>query len=121
MTYHLYDDKDLTKEVLMENEDFLMDAATFLGKREDYSSSDPEDLYDRFMEHFRYQNVNEVTAVQDMFYAKDANDEDKAGMGRLMNTFDRMDSDLGFNAAQDYMGGVLLAPSTYAGIFFWCR
>ena len=117
MTYHLYDDKDLNKEVLMENEDFLMDAATFLGKREDYSSSDPEELYDRFMEHFRYQNVNEVTAVQDMFYAKDANDEDKAGMGRLMNTFDRMDSDLGFNAAQDYLGGVLLAPSTYAGMF----
>ena len=38
-------------------------------------------------------------------------------MGRLMNTFDRMDMDLGWKAAGDYLGGVFTAPSTYAGIF----
>jgi len=117
MSYNLFLDEDLTKESLIGNEQFLADAAGFLGKREDFSSTDPEELYDRFMEHFRYQNVNEVTATRDLFYAKDANDADKAEMGRLQDTFDRMDSDFGAAAVQDYLGGVFTAPSTYAGVF----
>jgi len=117
MSYNLYLDEDLNKESLIGNEQFLADAAGFLGKREDFSSTDPEELYDRFMEHFRYQNVNEVTATRDLFYAKDANDADKAEMGRLQDAFDRMDSDLGAEAIQDYLGGVFTAPSTYAGVF----
>ena len=32
--------------------------------------SDAEDIYDRYLEHFRYQNVNEVTAVRDMYQAQ---------------------------------------------------
>lgn len=117
MSYNLYEPEDLNKEVLMQNEDFVMDAATFLGQREGFFSDDPEELYDRFMEHFRYQNVNELTATRDLLYAKDANEDERAGMGRLMDTFDRMDSDLGWNAAFDYAGGVFTAPSTYAGMF----
>ena len=117
MTYNLFETEDLNKEVLMENEDFLMDAASFLGQREEFYSDDPEELYDRFMEHFRYQNVNEITATRDLMYAKDASEEDRASMGRLMDTFDRMDSDFGATALQDYIGGVFTAPSTYAGIF----
>ena len=117
MSYNLYESEDLNKELLIQNEDFLMDAAGFLGQREDFSSDNPEELYDRFMEHFRYQNVNEITATRDLFYAKDASEEDRAAMGRLMDTYDRMDSDLGWAAAGDYAAGVLTAPSTYAGIF----
>jgi hypothetical protein len=117
MSYNLFEPEDLNKEVLTQNEDFLVDAASFLGKREEFYSDDPEELYDRFMEHFRYQNVNELTATRDLFYAKDADEESKAEMGRLQDTFDRMDSDLGAEAVQDYLGGVFTAPSTYAGIF----
>ena len=72
MTYNLFETEDLNKEVLMENEDFLMDAASFLGQREEFYSDDPEELYDRFMEHFRYQKVNEITATSVLMYAKDA-------------------------------------------------
>ena len=50
-------------------------------------------------------------------FAQDTDDEGKARMGRLMDTFDRMDSDLGWEAAGDYLGGVFTAPSTYAGMF----
>lgn len=117
MSYSLYNDEDLNKDVLIEDDDFLSDAATFLGEREGYYSNEPEEIYDRFLEHFRYQNVNEVTATRDLFYAQDADDEGKARMGRLMDTYDRMDTELGWNAAQDYLGGVFTAPSTYAGMF----
>jgi len=117
MSYSLYNDEDLTKDVLLEDADFISDAAQFLGEREGFYSDNAEELYDRFLEHFRYQNVNEVTATRDLFYAQDADDEGKARMGRLMDTFDRMDTELGLAAAQDYVGGVLFAPSTYAGMF----
>ena len=38
-------------------------------------------------------------------------------MGRLMDTYDKMDSDFGWKAAGDYVEGVMTAPSTYAGMF----
>ena len=121
MTTALYNHyTNLNKETLLGDEDFVMDASRFLIDREGY---DPEDLesneqvYDAFMEHFRYQNVNEVTALRDLTYAQEADDEAKARFGRLMDTYDKMDSDLGLEAAGDYLGGVFTAPSTYAGIF----
>lgn len=118
--YSVLTDDYLTKENLTNDNDFLNDARTFLIEREGKSADevrDPEAVYDAFMEHFRYQNVNEVTAVRDMIYAQSGTDEQKQRMGRLMDTFDRMDSDLGLNAAVDYVEGVFTAPSTYAGLF----
>ena len=69
MSYNLYNDEDLTKEVLLEDADFISDAAQFLGERQGFYSDNAEELYDRFMEHFRYQNVNEITATRDLFCA----------------------------------------------------
>ena len=108
----------LNKEFLINNEKFLNDAQIFLAEREDKDLGDPEEIYDAFMEHFRYQNVNEVTALKDLYYVSNQADaEGIARMGRLMDTYDRMDSDFGLEAAQDYLGGVFTAPSTYAGMF----
>ena len=118
--YNHYDQKYLNKESLIETDEFIQDAQQFLIDREGYDAedlADRENVYDAFMEHFRYQNVNEVTALRDLAYAQDADDEGKARFGRLMDTFDKMDSDLGLEAAGDYLGGVFTAPSTYAGIF----
>lgn len=118
--YNQYDQKYLNKESLLENDSFVQDASQFLIDREGYDAEDlasNEQVYDAFMEHFRYQNVNEVTALRDLTYAQDADDEAKARFGRLMDTYDKMDSDLGLEAAGDYLGGVFTAPSTYAGIF----
>ena len=122
MSYNLYGDNYLNKETLLQNDEFLSDARTFLIKRGGYSADDvrdKEDVYAGFLEHFRYQNVNEVTATRDLFYAQsdDTTDKEKEGMGRLMDTFDKMDTEFGLAAAQDYLGGVLFAPSTYAGMF----
>ena len=107
---------ELNKDVLLKEDDFIEDASEFLMKREGYRPDQlksRESVYDAFMEHFRVQNVNEITALRDLDYVKNrANDEQKAQLGRLMDTYDSMDSDFGFKAAQDYVGGVLSAPST---------
>lgn len=112
--------EELNKDVLLQDEDFVTDATAFLidrgGYKPDELSTDDK-VYDAYMEHFRYQNVNEVTALKDLNYAQDTDDEGRARMGRLMDTFDKMDSDLGFDAAEHYLGGVFTAPSTYAGMF----
>jgi len=121
LDYSQADPDQLKKENLLENDKFLEDARLFLIERDGFSAKevqDKEEVYEAFMEHFRYQNVNELTAAKDLLYAQsEADDEGRARMGRLMNTFDRMDSDLGWDAAGDYLGGVFTAPSTYAGIF----
>lgn len=116
MSYQYYEDKDLTKEVLVEDDDFLNDASMFLAEREDIAPEKPEDIYDSYMEHFRFQNTNEVTAIRDMEYAQDADDEQKPRLNRLMETFERMPSDLGLKAAGDYAESIIKAPSTYLGI-----
>ena len=121
LDYSQADPNQLKKENLLENDQFLEDARLFLVERDGFSAKEVQDkeaVYEAFMEHFRYQNVNELTAAKDLLYAQsEADDEGRARMGRLMNTFDRMDSDLGWDAAGDYLGGVFTAPSTYAGIF----
>jgi hypothetical protein len=118
--YHTYKQEFLNRDTLIEDEDFIDDASSFLIEREGKKAEDldtNEKVYDAYMEHFRFQNVNEVTALRDMTYAQEADNEQRARLGRLMDTYDRMDSDLGLKAAGDYLEGVFTAPSTYAGIF----
>ena len=126
--YNLQDSKKLNKDYLIGNDNFIKDAKDFLIERSNFgtfgqgydanSFKEKEAVYDAFMEHFRRQNVNEFTATKDLTYAQTLTDnKGRARMGRLMDTFDKMDSDFGWKAAGDYLGGVFTAPSTYAGIF----
>ena len=112
--------EEIDKEKLLKDEQFLDDATAFLIDRGGYDAEDlmsADNVYENYMEHFRFQNVNEVTAVNDLLYAQNADEESKERFARLMDTYDKMDSDLGFAAAGDYVAGVLSAPSTYAGVF----
>ena len=115
-----YIDKELqTKEVLVGDSSFLEDAKTFLTKREDYSEEDLDNndkIYDAYMEHFRYQDVNEVTALRDLQYAQNANQEEKDRFGRLTMLYGTKANEGFFDAAGDYIQGVATAPSTYLGI-----
>ena len=119
--YTLFKKEDLTRENLVNNLNFINDASLFLKDRENYNSFNNEDIYDRYLEHFRYQNVNEVTAVRDMYQAQDYQRKgDSVGlarMGRLMDTFDKQDSEFTLETITDYLGGVFTSPSTYAGMF----
>ena len=112
--------KEINKDTLLAEDDFLEDASKFLIDRGGYEVKDlqsKEAVYDKYMEHFRSQNVNEATALKDLTYALDAEGESKERFGRLMDTYDKMDSDLGLKAAGDYLEGIFTAPSTYAGAF----
>lgn len=112
--------EEINKDTLLADRNFLSDARVFLMDRGGYkpeSLRDKEYVYDKFMEHFRFQNVNEATAISDMMYAQDAKQDRKDRMSRLMDAYDKMDSDFGLNAVGDYAAGIVFAPSTYAGIF----
>ena len=118
--YHMYHEDNLTKDKLLADPDFVSDATKFLIGRENYTADELQDkelVYDQFMEHFRFQNVNEVTAIKDLMYAQDLDQDGKDRMGRLMQTYDRMGSDLGAKAYVDYLQGIMSAPSTYASLF----
>ena len=119
-SYNFLDKEDQTSEFLTQSDDFLNDARGFLMKRGGYSAErlqDKQEVYEQFMEHFRYQNVNEVTAVRDLEYASNAKTEDKEEFARLIDLYDTMEGD-GFSLSQakDYAGGILSAPSTYLGL-----
>lgn len=120
--YNHYQKDSLNRDSLLQNEDFVNDARVFLNKRGRYKEEDLQDptfVYDKYLEHFRGQNTNEVTAARDLFYArsKRRTEEELAGMGRLMDTYDKMDGEFGWKAVGDYFEGVATAPSTYAGMF----
>ena len=120
--YEQLDKTALNKDELLINPTFQNDAKIFLKDRAGYEEDDLPDneaVYDAFLEHFRFQNTNEVTAVRDLMYAQNADTEDKKRMGRLMQTFDRMDSisdagDVG-QLAVDYAEGIVTSPSTLLG------
>ena len=118
--YHLYHKDNLSKDTLLQNENFLEDTRQFLIARENYQAEELADdnyVYDQFMEHFRFQNVNEITAIKDLLHAQNADQEGKDRMARLMSTYDKMDSEFGMKALGDYAAGIFSAPSTYAGLF----
>ena len=46
-----------------------------------------EDVYDAYMEHFRYQNVNEVTAAKDLLYAQSETDDAGRHYGQTYEHF----------------------------------
>ena len=119
--YTKFAQEDLTRKNLINNTKFINDASQFLADREDYFSTNREDIYDRYLEHFRYQNVNEVTAVRDMYqaqqYKNKGDEEGLTRMGNLMSTFDKQDGEFTDETITDYLGGVFSSPSTYAGMF----
>ena len=82
--YTQFSEEDLNRENLINNINFITDASQFLADRENYFTDNADDLYDRYLEHFRYQNVNEVTAVRDMYQAQAyERDGDQEGLDRI--------------------------------------
>jgi hypothetical protein len=113
----------LTKDVLTQDEDFINDASAFLYKRTGEVLTEPEKVYEKYLEHMRISDVNEATTAQDYYYAQRAEDEDKAEMARLYHAYDKMEmfrsgEGVGdaFNRFTDYAEGILTAPSTLVGI-----
>lgn len=122
-TYNEYHADLLTKDVLIEDEDFLQDASSFLERRQKKVYTDPEEIYDNYLSHMRESEVNEAVTYGDWMYVSEIKDDDeKKRAARLYHTFDRMNSfegkDVGdvATAIADYGMGIISAPSTYIGI-----
>ena len=109
--------EELDKETLASDEEFLSDAYMFLQEREGVKGVlSPEEVYDRFMEHMRFHDTNEVTTIRDLEYAQNADADGKAGFARLIDAYDKVDdSDTG-RMLLDYAEGLATAPSTYIGL-----
>lgn len=108
--------EELDRDTLVDDEEFINDASAFLRDRVGYDSPMTSgEIYDKFMEHMRFQDSNEVTAIRDLEYAQNADLEGKQRFGRLMDAYDKVD-DFGVNAVLDYAEAIARAPSTYAGI-----
>tara|TARA_R110000796_G_scaffold71283_2_gene161663 strand:- start:1298 stop:4528 length:3231 start_codon:yes stop_codon:yes gene_type:complete len=109
--------EELDKDTLASDDDFIADAITFLEKRGNLKGEmTREDVYDNFMEHMRFHNVNEVTTIRDLEYAQNADAEGKKGFARLIDAYDKVDdSDTG-RMLLDYAEGLATAPSTYIGL-----
>jgi len=108
---------ELNYETLASDMDFIEDASLFLSERAGINKvMAPKEIYEEFMEHMRYQNVNEVTAIRDLEYAQNADLEGKQRFGRLIDAYDKVDEDFNVNMMLDYAQGLLTAPSTYIGI-----
>ena len=97
MSYTELSKEELNRENLINDTDFIYDAKQFLYDREDYQSDNDEDIYDRYLEHFRYQNVNEVSAMRDLYLAQDyerkGNQAGLERMNRLMSTFEKQNGE----------------------------
>ena len=112
----------LSKEELLNNDEFLRDASLYLLKRTKnfYDPNiDKEKVYKEFIEQFRGSSVNEISAIKDYAYVQreTTTDVDKERMGKLFLTFDRIgNADTGaFEYIKDYSGAILSAPSTWLG------
>ena len=113
--------EDIDRENLVSNEEFIDDAANYIFKRTDgeMDLTDPDEIYDEFMNRMRRHDVNEVDTISDLMYAQEADEESKEEMSRLFSTYDKMEmstEDFG-QKVLDYGEGILTAPSTLAGVF----
>lgn len=109
--------EELDKETLASDPEFLEDASLFLREREGLSpTASPDEVYDAFMEHMRFQDVNEVTALRDLEYAQNSDLEGKQRFGRLIDAYDKVNEDVSGRMMWDYAEGIISAPSTYLGI-----
>ena len=112
---------------LKDNTEFQKDLVRFFnGGRYNYTRKEimergAKGLAEEFVEHMRFQDTNEATAVKDLFYARDSRNNtpgELAAFGRLMSAWDG--SERGgtgtLTAAGDYAAGILSAPSTWASL-----
>lgn len=115
--YELLPDEELTQEYLMQDREFLQDAAEFLAERAGEEVYTDEEIMERFLNQMRSSSVNEASMIADLEYAQEADDAAKARFGRLIDTFDRMETTDGFGSKLlDYGEGIATAPSTIAGL-----
>lgn len=114
-----YEKNKLSKDELLDNNEFLSDAQAYLVKRTGEYYGSPEEIYDAWVEQSRVASINEISAIRDYNYvsSKDRTQEEKEQMGRLYLAYDSLDDATSVGQKiGDYAEGILTAPSTYLGL-----
>lgn len=127
MTTYLEGAEDKSFIDLADNQDFQKDLVRFFSgsrykmSREEINKAGPQGLAERFVEHMRWQNTNEYTALQDLSYVRDrdmTSERELQAFGGLITAFDKVDSsgDGFMNGAIDYISAFAASPSTIATV-----
>ncbi|HQU40911.1 MAG TPA: hypothetical protein PLI89_13655, partial [Chitinophagales bacterium] len=114
-------------DTLKSDPQFQDDLIRFFGsKRYNMSSEEMkkqglDGLYNKYLEHMRYQAANEWTTGWDLYFVRDKENvppEDLDAYARLIQAWDNSDSagDGTLSMAGDYLAATLSAPSTIAGM-----
>lgn len=110
--------EELSKEQLINDDQFLDDASEFLRQRTGNLYVDPEEIFDNYLSHMRFHSSNDITPVRDLMFAQKADPEMKDRMSRLFQSFDKLESNANddlLEVAKDYGISVLASPSTWLG------
>ena len=116
--YNESGNEELKKEQLISDGQFLYDASEFLRKRTGNSYTDPEEIFQNYLNHMRYHSSNDITPVRDLMFAQKAEPKMKDRMARLFQTFDKLEPNANDDlseVAADYGFSVLSSPSTWLG------
>ena len=70
--YNESGNEELKKEQLISDGQFLYDASEFLRKRTGNSYTDPEEIFQNYLNHMRYHSSNDITPVRDLMFAQKA-------------------------------------------------
>ena len=112
-----YLQEKLTRKQLLEDEEFLEDASKYLYDRTGSAYDDPAKIVDELAEVMRWGTTNEVSMARTYRYAKNANEEQRDTMGKMFLAFDKGEKiTSNWEWINDYVGGILTAPSTVAAI-----
>ena len=120
--YNEMPQEQLNKETLLQDDNFLVDASEFLRKRTGQFYTEPEEVFDAYLNHMRWHSTNDVTPFRDLRFAQDADPDMKARMARLFQTYDAMEVTANDDiveagkAFMDFSGSILASPSTWVGL-----
>ena len=114
--YEFMPDEELTEDLLLQDDEFLTDASNFLYERTGEEHYEPEEIMDAFLSQMRSGTVNEISMYRDLEYAQNSDQDGKDRFGRLIDTFDRMNTDFDLGTIGDYAAGIATAPSTILGV-----
>lgn len=112
---------------LKDDYEFQKDLVHFLSSsRKDYTIPQLKELgvdgmIDEYIEHMRSQDVNEMTAIMDLNFARDesVDERKRLAFGNLMATWDNVEGG-GTGKVKgtlDYLEGIVTSPTTAASVF----
>ena len=108
-----YERESLSRDDLLQDQEFLNDSYEFLQARTNRSIIDPEERIDELMELMRVSQVNEVSAFQNLTHVRDVDDRGKALMGKMFLAYDKTEDATGFwDKVLDYGEGLVTSPTT---------